>query len=89
MRKADRERIKKWAESLSDEKLEEEYYKSVYDCLGSQTEEMYERGYDISDIVEREKFEKELCETSDIIESVCAERGIKLWESEEKEDGVE
>lgn len=87
MKRAERNKIKKWAASLSDEELEKEYFESVYDCLGSQTERMYELGYDISDIVEREKFENELCEISDIIESVCVERGIELWKSEEKDGG--
>ena len=79
MRKAERKRIEEWVKSLSDECLEEEYYKAVYDCLGSQVEEMYERGYDISDIVEREKLENELCDFADVLESICHQRGIKLW----------
>ena len=52
----------------------------MYDSLGSQTEEMYERGYDIVDILEREKYEKWLSRQSNMLEMICSERGIKLWE---------
>lgn len=44
--------------ALSDEKLEEEYYTAVDNCLGSQVDTMIERGYDSIDIIEREKLEK-------------------------------
>lgn len=79
MKKSEREPIVKWAESVTDDELENEYYDSVYSYLGSQTEQMYELGYDISDIVEREKHEKYLCQRSDVLETLCVERGIKLW----------
>lgn len=48
--------------------------------IGSQAEEMYERGYDESDIREREKYERWLSRQSDMLEVICRERGIKLWE---------
>ena len=80
MTRKERSDIKKWAAALSDEELECEYYSAVYDSLGSQTERMYELGYDISDIVEREKYEKYLDERSDYIGFLCEQRGIKLWE---------
>lgn len=79
MRKSEIDFILEWAKTLTDEELENEYYKSVLECLGSETEEMYERGYDLRDIEERDKFEKYLCEKSDILEALCAERGIELW----------
>lgn len=60
---------------------ETEYYNTVYDSLGSQTEAMYESGYDMSDIREQEIFEKFLREKSDILESECLKRNIKLWEN--------
>ena len=41
---------------------------------------MYERGYEISDIKEREKIERYMQEKSHIIEQLCKQRGIKLWE---------
>ena len=80
MTKSERNQIIKWANSLTDDELEKEYYRAVYDTLGSEAEEMYERGYEMSDILEREKFEKWLGEKSDLIEMLCDERGIKLWE---------
>lgn len=80
MNKAEKNAIVKWAALMSDEELENAYYNAVYDSLGSQIEEMYERGYDIQDIKEREKYEKFLCEKSGVLEMLCEERGIKLWE---------
>lgn len=52
----------------------------MFNTLGSQAEEMYERGYDIADIREREKYERWLLRQSDMLEAICSERGIKLWE---------
>ena len=49
----------KWARGLSDEELEEQYYKAAYDCLGSEAEEMYERGWDIADIRAQEEYERD------------------------------
>ena len=46
---------------------------------------MYERGYDIADILEREKYEKELGRQSDMLEYLCAERNIKLWDNPPEE----
>lgn len=82
MTKKERNEIIKWASTLTDEELKGEYYDAVYDTLGSQTEEMYERGYDIQDIIEREKFEKWLDQRCDLIEELCYKRGIKLWEEQ-------
>lgn len=74
-------KLKKWTDTLTDEQLEKEYYDAVYQTLGSQCEEMYERGYDEADILEREKYEKELNRQVDMLEHICVERGIKLWEN--------
>lgn len=79
MNKAEKNAIIEWSKKLSDEELEKEYYDSVYNSLGSETEEMYELGYDIADIKERERHEKYLCQRSDLLGSLCEERGIKLW----------
>lgn len=79
MTRSERNQIIKWANTLTDEELEKEYYDAVFDCLGSQTEDMYELGYDMVDILEREKYEKWLCQKSDLIEALCYGRGIKLW----------
>jgi len=84
MKKEDKNALIKWAETLSDEELEKKYYDSVYDSLGSQVDEMYERGYDMRDIEERRKYEKYLAEISSLLGQLCEERGIELWK--EKED---
>lgn len=77
-----RERIQltKLAGELPDKDLEDAYYDAVYGCLGSEAEEMYERGYDSVDIAEQERYEKYLGEKASILERLCMERGIKLWE---------
>ena len=80
MKKKDKDEIIKWAEKLSNEELEKEYYNNVLNCLGSDAEIMYERGYDMADIREQEKLEKYQNEKTHIIEQLCIERGIKLWE---------
>ncbi len=68
-----------YAENLSDSELVDKYYDSVYDCLGSQSEKMYELGYDIQDIKDAEELEEYLCCESDILEQECFRRGISLW----------
>ena len=80
MKKSEKNILLKWAETLTNEELEDEYYKVVYNSLGSLSENMYELGYDIRDIEEREKHEKYLSEKADILCALCEERGIKLWE---------
>lgn len=86
MTKSERNQIIRWANTLTDEELEKEYYDSVMDSLGSETEEMYERGYDMVDILERDKFEKWLCQKSDLLAKLCEERGIKLWDESINEE---
>ncbi|MGM9527903.1 MAG: hypothetical protein ACI3UZ_06125 [Oscillospiraceae bacterium] len=70
----------KWARSLSNSELEKEYYDASFACLGSVAEAMYERGWDTVDIMEQEKYERDLGVKADILESICVERGIKIWE---------
>lgn len=79
MTRRERIQLTKWAGELSDKDLEDTYYDSVDDCLGSEAEEMYERGYDPIDITEQEKYEKYLREKAEVLEKLCEERGIKLW----------
>ena len=79
MTKAERNKIVKWAESATDEELEKEYYDSVSNSLGSQAEDMYELGYDLADIKEREPYEKFLCLKSSLLEELCRKRNIELW----------
>ena len=85
MKRLERNSFIKWTNTLSDKKLKDKYYAAVYDSLGSQTDEMYELGYDMRDIKEREWYEKYLCEKADSIENICVERGIGLWD-EDKEN---
>ena len=47
MNKRELAKLKKWTDTLTDEQLNAEYYDAVFDTLGSQAEEMYERGYDL------------------------------------------
>lgn len=76
----ERNAIKKWTDTLSNEQLEKEYYDLVYATLGSQAEIMYDLGYDKQDIIEREKYEKFISQKCDYIGFICEQRGIKLWE---------
>ena len=79
MTKSEKNNIIKWASTLTDDELEKEYYRAVYDTLGSQAEAMYEQGWDMQDIIEREKYEKWMCQKADLLEQLCYKRGIKLW----------
>lgn len=90
MNRVEKNKIIKFANLLSDEELEKEYYQSVFDCLGSEVDDMYELGYDICDITEREKHEKYLLEYSDLLEHLCLDRGIRLFEDyfEHKDDKI-
>lgn len=69
-----------YAENLSDSELVAQYYDSVYVCLGSDCEAMYELGYDIQDIRDAEALEKYLGEKAFILENECCKRNITLWE---------
>ena len=80
MKRSERNAIIKWANTVTDEELEKVYYDTVYNSLGSQTEVMYELGYDMVDIIEREQYEKYLSQRCDVLEMLCEERGIKLWQ---------
>ena len=78
MKREDRDALIKWANTLTDKELEKEYYNAVFDCLGSQCEDMYELGYDMRDIEERRQYEKYLGEKSSLLGRLCEERGIEL-----------
>lgn len=83
MNKREYTKLKKQTDTMSDEQLKKEYYDALYDSLGGQTEEMYERCYDRVDIIEREKYERWLLRQRAMLEKICSERGIKLWETEQ------
>ena len=80
MTKSEKNKIIKWTNTLTDKELEKEYYDTVFDTLGSQAEAMYEQGWDMQDVIEREKYEKYLSQRADLLESLCYGRGVKLWE---------
>ena len=80
MTKSEKNKIIKWTNTLTDEELEKEYYRTSWDALGSQAEEMYECGWDMQDVIEQEKYEKWLGQKANLLEMLCYERGIKLWE---------
>ena len=80
MNKRELAKLKKWTDTLTDEQLKKEYYDALYDSLGSQAEEMYERGYDIADILEREKHARWLSRRSAMPGRMCSARGIQLLE---------
>ena len=80
MTEKERSNIIKNTEKLSDDELLNMYYDSVYDSLGSQVDTMYEVGYDMVDIVERQKYEKFLGQKNDLLCHLCEKRGLKIWE---------
>lgn len=80
MTKFEIKQITDYASTLSDELLEHEYYNAIYDSLGSEAEIMEEQCWDETDIKERYKFEKYLGEKADLLEKLCVNRKIKLWE---------
>ena len=84
MNKREFAKLKKQTDALTDEQLEKEYYDAAFETLGSQAEEMYELGYDEADIREREEHERWLSRRSDILASICWDRGIKLWEEHDE-----
>lgn len=79
MTKSEKNKIIKWADNATDEELEKAYYDTLFSSLGSQCDDMYELGYDISDILERREYEKFLAQKSDLLETLCVKRGIELW----------
>lgn len=82
MNKREFAKLKKWTDTLTDEELEKEYYDAFFRTIGSQADEMYERGYDPADIRDIEKYERWLSRRIDMLEVICCERGITFWEDE-------
>lgn len=74
---------------MNDEELEKQAMDKIFDCLGSQVDDMYELGYDMVDIIGREKYERYLCEVADIYGQVAEKRGINLWEREGDDNAKE
>lgn len=84
MKRLKRNSLVKWANTLSDKELEDEYYEAVFDSLGSVAEKMYDLCYDMGDIEEQEEYEKYRHDKADILGWLCEQRGIKLWEDHQK-----
>ena len=64
---------------LNDDQLLSEYHEQLLNTLGTQTDRMYELGYSMEDIKEREKFEKEMSEELHLYEECLNKRGIDIW----------
>ena len=79
MTKKEKAAIIAWAATLTDTELKQEAINSVLDTLGSEAELMYDRGWDMRDVIEREMFECWLLEKADILVFLCDGRGIDLW----------
>lgn len=79
MTKTEKEKIIKQAKTLSNKELETQYYSLVDKSLGSQAEIMYDMEYDVSDIIEQQNYERFVREKVDLLEQLCVERGITLW----------
>lgn len=75
-----------WCATLTDEELKKEYYRLSYESLGTETDRMYELGYDIAAIKEQEYWERYTSLKSDLLEDICHERGLKLWNDEKDGD---
>ena len=88
MNKFDSRAFVRYLSGLSDSDLEAYYYQCVFESLGSDAERMYELGYDIVDVVEREVYERELLKRVDLIEAECRRRSIALWCPSGTEEGV-
>ena len=79
MTKSEKNEIIKWSNTVSNEELERTYYDTVYATLGTQIDDMYELDYDMTDILERKKYEKYMSQKVDLLEMLCVKRDIKLW----------
>ena len=80
MKKREEDKIRDRAATMSDKELSEEYYHTVYSTLGSSSERMKECGYDARDIKEARQYERYLSEKASLLEELCREREIPLWE---------
>lgn len=80
MKKCEKDEIRDKAATMSDKELSEEYYNTVYSTLGSNSERMEECGYDARDIKEARQYERYLSEKASLLEEICNERNISLWD---------
>ena len=64
---------------MNDDQLLSEYHEQLLNTLGTQTDRMYELGYSMEDIKERERFEKEMSDELHLYEECLNKRGIDIW----------
>lgn len=91
LRKSEINRIIKENIALSNEGLLSKYFDIVYhDVLGSQAEQMYEAGWNESDVKERREYEDYMGCYADILAGMLQDRGVDPWKDyieEEKTKG--
>lgn len=71
-------KLKKWSVTISDEQLKKEYYYALSKTLSKPTKDMSDRGFDLADIREMEKFDRWLVRRFAMLRVICIERGIDL-----------
>lgn len=76
--KKERTEILCYCAMLNDKELLERYFEIEFSTLGTQTDQMYDLGYDLVDIREQARYEEYLGLKLDLYEEVCRKRGIKL-----------
>lgn len=78
--KSEINRIIKENSALSNEDLLDKYFDIIYhDVIGSQAEQMYEAGWNESDVKERREYEDYMDCYADILAGMLQERGINPW----------
>lgn len=78
--KSEISRIIKENSALSNEDLLDKYFDIIYhDVIGSQAEQMYEAGWNESDVKERREYEDYMDCYADILAGMLQERGINPW----------
>ena len=80
MTKKEISQIRLECESLTDEELKNKTYIAIYDSLGSEVDAMFDFGYDPSDIADRVEYESFACNYSELLQLLCDERGIILFD---------
>ena len=80
LRKSEVNRIIKENAALSNEDLLIKYFDIVYhDVIGSQAEQMYEAGWNESDVKERREYEHYMSCYTDILHRMLLKRGVDPW----------
>lgn len=88
MTAATKKALREYFSSKTDEYVEKSYYIVLRDCLGSVSERMIEEDYCARDIQERKDYEDFCQEEAELLEEICCERGIKLFDRKERENNA-